>query len=58
MVVNFTSILADFKLNILTMTNKSRGDVAYTVLDIDSSINDEVLDTISKTEGVYLVRSI
>jgi D-3-phosphoglycerate dehydrogenase len=40
------------------MLNKSRGDFAYNIIDIDNSINDDVIDKLKKIEGVLMVRVI
>jgi D-3-phosphoglycerate dehydrogenase len=38
------------------MVNKSRGDVAYTLVDVDSAVADSVLANIAAIEGVLAVR--
>ena len=38
------------------MANKSRGEYAYSVLDADSDITDEIVDMIKSIEGVIRVR--
>jgi D-3-phosphoglycerate dehydrogenase len=43
-------------LNIHNMVNKSRGDVAYTLVDVDSPVAGSVLDELSSIEGVLAVR--
>jgi D-3-phosphoglycerate dehydrogenase / 2-oxoglutarate reductase len=43
-------------LNIHNMVNKSRGDVAYTLVDVDSPVAATVLDELSAIEGVLAVR--
>ena len=43
MVGQITSVLAKYGINIHNMINKSKGDLAYNILDLDSSLNDEVL---------------
>ncbi len=43
-------------LNIATMTNKSRGDIAYTLVDVDSHVPDGVIAGIAALEGVLKVR--
>jgi D-3-phosphoglycerate dehydrogenase / 2-oxoglutarate reductase len=43
-------------LNIATMTNKSRKDLAYTVVDVDSDVPDSVIKAIGDIEGVLMVR--
>ena len=38
------------------MTNKSRKDLAYTVLDIEGTVCDDVTDKIAAIDGVIRVR--
>lgn len=58
MVGQISTILADAKLNIVDMTNKSRGDLAYTLVDVESEVSEEVANKISAIEGVRSVRVI
>jgi D-3-phosphoglycerate dehydrogenase len=43
-------------LNIATMTNKSRKDLAYTLVDVDSEVPDTVIKAIAAIDGVLMVR--
>jgi D-3-phosphoglycerate dehydrogenase / 2-oxoglutarate reductase len=43
-------------LNIATMTNKSRKDLAYTLVDVDSEVPDSVIKAIGAIDGVLMVR--
>ncbi len=43
-------------LNIATMTNKSRRDLAYTLVDVDSDVPDSVIKAIAAIDGVLMVR--
>jgi D-3-phosphoglycerate dehydrogenase / 2-oxoglutarate reductase len=43
-------------LNIATMTNKSRGELAYTLVDVDSDVPDAVIKAIAGIDGVLMVR--
>ncbi len=43
-------------LNIATMTNKSRKDLAYTLVDVDSDVPDSVIKSIGDIDGVLMVR--
>jgi D-3-phosphoglycerate dehydrogenase len=38
------------------MVNKSRGDMAYTLVDVDSQVKQTVIDAIAGIEGVLTVR--
>lgn len=58
MVGGISSELAAAGLNIATMTNKSRGDLAYTLVDVDSDVPAPVVETIARLHGVLKVRSL
>jgi len=58
MVGQISTILADASLNINDMINQSRGDVAYTIVDVDSEIPQSVLDTIKQLDGIMIARTI
>lgn len=52
------SVLADYNVNVLDMMNKSRGDLAYNILDVEQMDNGEVVNAIAKIEHVISVRLI
>lgn len=52
------SVLADHKVNVVDMVNKSRGDVAYNIIDVDVEPSAEVIDKLVKIEHVIAVRVI
>jgi D-3-phosphoglycerate dehydrogenase len=56
MLGQISTAMARAGLNIHNMTNKSRGDVAYTLVDVDSPISANVLADIAAIEGVLAVR--
>jgi len=58
MLGQISSMLATKNINIQNMLNKSRGDYAYTILDIDEVINDGVIQSINDIDGVLNVRVI
>ena len=58
MVGQIATYLADAGLNILDMLNKSRGDLAYTLLDTDGMLPDEVIAKIRQIDGVLAVRTL
>jgi D-3-phosphoglycerate dehydrogenase len=45
-------------LNIHNMVNKSRGEMAYTLVDVDSAIPDTLIESIAGIDGVLSVRAI
>lgn len=56
MVGGISHAMAEAGLNIATMTNKSRRDLAYTLVDVDSDVPSEVIEAIAAIEGVLAVR--
>ena len=58
MISQFTKILGSEGLNIADMTNKSRGNYAYCIFDIDSESSADVADKLSAVDGVLKVRII
>lgn len=58
MVGQITTSLAKHNLNIADLLNKSRGDVAYTLVDVDGHIPAEVCREISSIQGVLAVRAL
>jgi len=58
MVGQISTLLGEHDLNIHDLLNKSRGDVAYTLVDVDSAPDAEVLEAIRAIEGVLKVRLI
>jgi len=58
MVGQITTALANGGLNIIDMLNKSHGDLAYTLVDVDKDAPDAVLDAVRAIDGVLAVRAI
>jgi D-3-phosphoglycerate dehydrogenase len=58
MVGQITTALAKHNLNISDLLNKSRGDIAYTLVDVDSAIPKNVSDEIAAITGVLATRVI
>ncbi len=58
MVGQITSGVAKFGININSMVNKSKGSNAYSVLELDSPVPDNVIDSLSATPGIFRVRAI
>jgi D-3-phosphoglycerate dehydrogenase len=56
MVGQISTAMAHAGLNIHNMVNKSRGEMAYTLVDVDSAVADAVLADIARIEGVLAVR--
>ena len=58
MVGQISTAMAKAGLNIHNMVNKSRGEMAYTLVDVDSPVEPAVIDAISAIGGVLSVRAI
>ena len=58
MLGQISSDLANAGLNIVDMLNKSRGDIAYTVVDVDQAVPQSLVDELAGIEGVLAVRAI
>ncbi len=58
MISTFTGMIADAGINISNLTNKSKGDYAYTLIDVESPETDALLGTLLNTEGVLRVRKV
>src|SRR5436190_199438 len=56
MLGQISTAMANAGLNIHNMVNKSRGDMAYTLVDVDSAVPAEVIDKIGSIKGVLAVR--
>ena len=58
MLGQFTGLMAEKNINISLMTNKSRKEYAYTMMDVDGEIPSEVEEQLTGVEGVLKVRVI
>ena len=52
------SVFADHDINVIDMVNKSVGDMAYNIIDIETDPTDEIIEAISSAEGVMHVRVV
>jgi len=51
------SILADKNINVIDMLNKSRDNVAYNLIDVETNPSDDLIDAIRTIDGVVNVRT-
>lgn len=56
MLSQFSSLMAEKHLNILNMMNKNKGENAYTIMDIDGTVEVEIENKIKEIDGVLGVR--
>ena len=58
MLGQISTAMAQDQLNIVDMLNKSRGDLAYTLVDVDKPINEGLIGKLKAIDGVLAVRTI
>lgn len=58
MVSKFSTVLGDTDLNIASMINQNRGDVAYNIIDVDGKVSEETLNRLKGIANVTNVRPI
>lgn len=58
MIGKFSTILGDNGINITDMINKSRGEVAYSMFDIETPVTDEIVSKLQAVDGVFRVRVV
>ncbi|MFA9379374.1 MAG: phosphoglycerate dehydrogenase [Lachnotalea sp.] len=58
MIGQYTSKLANFNINISDMINKSKGDYAYTIIDTESPVTEEVVKELASINGVLKIRIV
>ena len=58
MIGQISSALANKGMNIIDMLNKSKGNVAYTIIDIDKPAGEDLISDLNKIEGILNVRAI
>lgn len=56
MIGQITAVLAGHNINISDMTNKNKGEWAYTMIDVDNEVEDNVKEALRTIEGVTRVR--
>ena len=58
MITKFTACFGDNGINISDMTNKSKGEVAYTMLDIERPASEDIIKKLQSFDGVFRVRVV
>lgn len=58
MISKYATVMGDANINISDMTNKSCGDYAYSLMDLDAPVTAEVVEALKSIEGVLKVRVI
>ena len=54
----FTTVMGNAGVNISDMTNKGKGDYAYTMMDLESEATEEIVKALVAVDGVLKVRII
>ena len=52
------SLLGDANLNVVDMVNKSRGEIAYNIIDLEGEVDEAVRERVANVDGVMRVRLI
>jgi len=58
MLTNFPACIGGEGINISDLINKSKGEVAYTMLDVETAPSAEVIEKLQEIEGVFRVRVV
>lgn len=58
MITKFAACFGDEGINITDMMNKSRGEVAYTMFDLESPAEQKIIDKLQSIDGVFRVRVV
>ena len=58
MIGQITGVLAGASLNIESMTNQNRADVAYNLIDVNSAVDESVVNKLKAIDGIITVRTI
>ena len=58
MIGQITGVLAGASLNIESMTNQNRADVAYNLIDVNSAVDESVVNKLKAIDGIITVRAI
>lgn len=58
MITKFTAEIGGKGINISDLTNKSRGDVAYTMMDVETVPTAEIIEALEKIDGVFRARIV
>ncbi len=58
MISKFTAAFGEAGINITDMTNKSRGEVAYTMMDLEAPATAEIIEKLTAIDGVFRVRVV
>ncbi len=58
MVSQISTCLADAEINIADLLNKSQGEIAYTLIDVEGAVSTEIIERIGSIDGVLSIRVV
>ena len=58
MIAKISSAVGDAGYNIYHMRNESKKDLAYTLMDIENEVGDDLLEKFAEIEGVFKARKV
>lgn len=58
MITKFTATFGDAGINITDMANKSKGEYAYTMIDVETPFTEEMVNKLAAIDGVIRVRVV
>lgn len=58
MITKFTALIGDSGINITDMMNKSKGEVAYTMMDLEQPLDKDIIGKLQAIDGVFRVRIV
>lgn len=58
MITQFTAAFGELGINISNLLNKSRGEVAYTMFDVEEAASSEIISKLESIDGVFRVRVV
>ena len=58
MITQFTAAFGEVGINISDMTNKSKGEYAYTLMDIEKAADEKIIERLKNIDGVFRVRVV
>jgi D-3-phosphoglycerate dehydrogenase len=58
MVAQLSNVFSKANLNIIEMINKSKGDLAYNIIDVAGEVTDKTVESIAKIDNIIKVRAL
>ena len=58
MISEITTLLANHKINICDMLNRSKGELAYNIIDVDNKVEQNTIEELENIEGIITVKVI